>query len=287
MFFRNITILKRVIALDRIMPKVVNAGFYDASIVHKNVKETKNRKVHMYEIEFVLSNGGVSHISENSYPIRKNAIICAKPGQIRHTELPFKCLYIHFLAEDKELINLLNLIPDFHIPGRPKIYKNVFSRLISSYTSADLDFGTAVMANLFGLISILVNDTRFITNQSHSIINNADIINKALKYINENYCHSITLDDIAAHVHLSRIYFHNLFVSATGQTTRNYIQEKRLSKAKQMIITTNKSFAEIALECGFSSQAYLNYSFKKILNCTPGQYKKNSTISYQTKHNLD
>ena len=280
MFFRNITFLKmRFDCMDRIMPEIVNAGIYDASLIHKNTV-TKNRRVHIYEIEYILSDGGTSYINNKSYPIKKGGIICSKPGHIRHTALPFKCLYVHFVVKDEDLKDLLNLISDYYTPLKPDVYEELFRNLISSYTFSVLDSSTSSMAALFKLISMLNGRTSSEIDKNSLKSNNSETINRALEYIDENYCRQITLEDIAKHVHLSKIYFHNLFIAAVGQTTRDYILAKRFSKAKKMLITTDKNFLEIALECGFSSQAYFNYAFKKELNCTPKEYKRESSMKY-------
>ena len=55
----------------------------------------------MYEIELVLENGGYSYIGSGKYQIKKGCVICAKPGQIRHTDLPLEKFYT--LADPCEL----------------------------------------------------------------------------------------------------------------------------------------------------------------------------------------
>ena len=186
-----------------------------------------------------------------------------------------------FIVEDETLDKLLRTIPDYHIAEKPQIYEKAIRSHISAFASTNADGGLVAISTLLEIISLLVSNTRYVTNKKQFTKNSATIINKALEYINENFCYSITLQDIANHVHLSKIYFHNLFIAAVGQTTHDYILSKRFAKAKQMLITTDKSFSEIALECGFSSQSYLNYAFKKEMNCTPKQFKKESSMKYK------
>ena len=91
-----------------ILPDIVAAGIYNAQIVHKNKTVTPIRKTTMFEIEMPLDNGGISYINDTSHPIVKNTVICAKPGQIRHTRLPFKCYYIHIIVSEGELFDILS-----------------------------------------------------------------------------------------------------------------------------------------------------------------------------------
>lgn len=78
-------------------------------------------------------------------------------------------------------------------------------------------------------------------------------------------------------MHLSKIYFHNLFLKSTGQTPHEYLLSKRINNAKFLLTATDKNFSDIAYACGFSSQAYMTYVFKKKMSLTPMQYKKKLT----------
>ena len=60
-------------------------GFFDNSNEYKN-QNFKNRPVIMFEIDFCTEDGGITVIDDVLIPIRKNCIICSKPGQKRHTK---------------------------------------------------------------------------------------------------------------------------------------------------------------------------------------------------------
>ena len=57
-------------------------------------------------------------------------------------------------------------------------------------------------------------------------------------------------------------------------TIHEYVEEQRIKKAANMLITTDYTLAEIAYECGFSSQSYFSYAFKRKMNKTPREYAK-------------
>ncbi len=264
-----------------IMPQIVNTGLYDASLVHKNVPSTRPRKVSMYEIELVFEDGGYSHIGRQAYPIKKGCIICAKPGQMRHTDLPYRCYYIHVIVDDGELSSMLNKVADFYTPSDSSKLKKAFCDLISTYVLPDWNRGISTAAKFLDIVSILVKDAQINAKDTAHRHENARVIQSALDYIDSNYTRDITLSDIAGHVHLSKIYFHNLFVAATGQTPHGYLLSKRISAVKFLLTTTNKSFSQIALDCGFSSQSYMTYVFKRETSCTPMQYKKQMSLLWE------
>ncbi len=265
----------------RIMPQLVNAGVYDAALAHKNIPSTKPRKVSMYEIELVLENGGYSYIGSGKYQIKKGCVICAKPGQIRHTDLPHKCYYIHAVIEDTELASMLNAVADFYMPADAYELEKIFCDLIAAYVLPDWSHGINTAAKFLEILSILLKDARISAATAAHRHGNAQVIQQAMAFIDANYTHEITLADIAAHVHLSRIYFHNLFLASTGQTPHGYLLSKRISAVKFLLATTDKPFSEIALDCGFSSQSYMAYVFKRETACTPMQYKKQLSLLWE------
>ena len=118
-----------------ILPKIVAVGIYDTRIAVKNIAISKNRKTSMFEIELPIEDGGISYIDENSKPIHPNMIICAKPGQSRHTKLPFKCYYVHMIVHGGPLYDSLMGIPDFFETDKCDIYKSIFVKLIKHYNT--------------------------------------------------------------------------------------------------------------------------------------------------------
>ena len=113
-----------------ILPEIVTAGIYNSQLAAKNTKISKNRKTSMFEIELPIEEGGISYIDSNSKKITTNMIICAKPGQIRHTKFPFKCYYVHIIIHSGALYDILMNVPDFFETGKSETYKKIFTKLI-------------------------------------------------------------------------------------------------------------------------------------------------------------
>ena len=93
--------------------EVISAGIYNLELATKGRAVTKNRKTVMFEIELPIEDGGVSTINSEDMPVRKDTVICAKPGQMRHTRLPFACYYIHLIVNEGSLCETLMDIPNF------------------------------------------------------------------------------------------------------------------------------------------------------------------------------
>ncbi len=272
--------------MPHFMPEFVAIGTYDVSINYKNRISTPPRKVLLFEFEIALEDGGMSYFGDKEYEIKKGNVICAKPGQIRHTHMPYKCFFIHVLITDEKLSNLISAAPDLFVPQKPKEYFKLFSDIIDDYTASSFDHRElSLQSRFFKLLSKIMEENRFNTTLSDMKTRNVNVIKDALDYIDLHFTKSITLSDIASHVNMSKIYFHNIFIAATGTTTHKYILEKRISLAKKMLITNQKSFSEIAFDCGFSSQPYFNSVFKRETGKSPGEFVKQMGEKYGGRKN--
>ena len=101
-----------------------------------------------------------------------------------------------------------------------------------------------------------------------------ELIDKALNYINSNFCEKITLEDVAKKLHISRNYLCCLFREETGYKFCEYINIQRVNRAKELIRENRKNLEYISYECGFNSQSHFCTTFKKFAGCTPKDYKK-------------
>ena len=255
-----------------ILPQIVSIGIYDSRLAIKNRDITKNRKTSMFEIELPIENGGISYINEDKTPITPNEIICAKPGQKRHTELPFKCYFIHMVVKGGKLYDILMDTPNHFTTEKADEYKKIFMDMCRYYDDSLDDDNIILHSLILKLVHTIYSDCKKLQRRNKIKSNNYELIDKAMKFIDKNLTSQLALEDIAKHVSLSPIYFHNSFKAATGKTPHEYLNEKRIKKAANLLVTTDLSLAQIAYECGFSSQSYFSYSFKKHMKLTPREY---------------
>ena len=74
---------------------------------------------------------------------------------------------------------------------------------------------------------------------------------------------------------------HKVFKASTGKTLHEYIEDRRIKKSINLLISTDMTLTEIAYECGFSSQSYFSYAFKRHTGLTPRDYAKNIFEKYE------
>lgn len=254
------------------LPEIINISIYDSNIAIKNKIVTEKRRTSMFEIEIPIEKGGISYMDSEKFNLTPDMIICAKPGQLRHTRLPFKCYYIHFNLTDCDLYTKLIELPAFLKTDKYQKYYEMFQKLYKFYnTSIDTD-EIIVQSLVLELLYNLISDSKKQKLKQQLKAGNYEAINKSIEFMKGHLTDDLSLTNLSAIAGFSPAYFHKLFKVSTGKTVREYVEYLRIKKAANLIIETNLTITEIAYECGFSSQSYFNYVFKRTMNMTPRQY---------------
>jgi AraC-type DNA-binding domain-containing proteins len=109
-------------------------------------------------------------------------------------------------------------------------------------------------------------------------------VTKCIDYIFKNIYKKITLTALAEEVHLSPKYLSCLFGRETGQTLSSYIEDKRLTEAKNLLVYSQYSFSEISSYLSYNTQSYFIFVFKKKTGMTPKEYRRQyASASWEVK----
>ena len=98
-------------------------------------------------------------------------------------------------------------------------------------------------------------------------------LRQAINYINDNLDQKIKLDDVAKLIDISQYYFCHLFKESTGIAPYQYVIKQRIEKARELTKQSKLPLAEIAFECGFSSQSQMTQHFRRSVGVTPKVYR--------------
>lgn len=99
-------------------------------------------------------------------------------------------------------------------------------------------------------------------------------IREILNYIEFNLDAPLTLAELAEAFHISIPYMSNLFKKELGTTIISYINNQRIKEAIRLLNSTKMSIQEIASQVGIVDSNYFTKVFKKVIGCTPKEYKK-------------
>jgi AraC-like DNA-binding protein len=100
-------------------------------------------------------------------------------------------------------------------------------------------------------------------------------------YIDENFREAIDLDKIAGQACLSRFHFHRLFTKVYKITPHQYLTQKRINKAKDLLDKDTLSVTAICNEVGFESIGSFSILFKKEIGFAPTYYRNMAWLKQQ------
>lgn len=187
--------------------------------------------------------------------------------------------FIHFRFDDaaSNIFYALHLENEVKASEIDEYYFKVIERYIAEKngdTTALTDksqksYGLKSELEANAVMQILIS--RFLpdADPDDSLIQFLDVI----EYIDKNIEKEITVEELAGLYSLNKIYFSNKFAKHMGVSPSQFIINRRLEKAMELIKTSNLSLKEISYKCGFQNNLYFSRLFKKKIGMSPSEFK--------------
>lgn len=242
------------------------------------------------EIILPLENYYTVIINTKSYHLNVGDILVIPPG-IQHELIapPFGSRYIYLfdISIISKLSGFASLNPILNQPilitsvTFPHIFEkeyNILLQIRNEYFSLK-SFGELTIYSL--LIEFFVQLGR---NHYNSDFQNPYIrinkrseyiekFNTVLDYIDNHYKEDITLEIVAKSIGFSKYHFTRLFKLYTDTTFYDYLCSKRIKVAQNLLSKPNFPITDIAYQTGFTTLSTFNRTFKKLIKCTPTEYR--------------
>lgn len=159
------------------------------------------------------------------------------------------------------------------IPGKINISKDTFllmsiNEMIKEY-SFSKTFSSEICDNI---LSVLVS--QLIRTSQNKNIGSEDISENLLGYIINNFNQPITHKQLSDIFSYHKNSINRILLKSTNMTLKNYIIDIRMKKACEFLLYSNKTVAEIAELCGYSSSVFFSRQFKQKNGITPLEYRK-------------
>lgn len=103
------------------------------------------------------------------------------------------------------------------------------------------------------------------------------------EYLNTNFHKKISLQQLSSDFYISKYYMSHEFKRHYGLTIFDYLLNKRITYAKELLRFTDNSIADIALLCGFHDGNYFNKVFKHTESLTPSEFRRQWQTGCQTQ----
>lgn len=251
--------------------KLINCGIYHTPQYYLPNTETQSRIIQHYEIELFLEDGIKTYINGQAYSIKKGGILICRPGNVRKSITPFKCffLYLNISTKDEDI---LSNFPIMYYPSKSEVLFDLFNDLIKHKSKSIISQELHSYAKIFQIIGFMHEEIEFPAAEHKT---ERPEVKDYINYVENNYNKTINVDDIAEYLAISPNYFIKIFKEARGITPYRYLINYRIDKAKKLLLESKLTLAEIAEACGFETQSYFSYVFKKEVLITPGKYRLN------------
>jgi AraC-like DNA-binding protein len=107
-----------------------------------------------------------------------------------------------------------------------------------------------------------------------------DALQRVMRYVREHLGEEkMSLNDAAAAAMLSPNYLAHLLKKQTQRTFTELVTERRLERAKELLLTSNARIGDIARQCGFSDAVYFSRRFRLRNGLTPRQFRGGAGLS--------
>ena len=206
-----------------------------------------------YDFSFVLKGSLTYHINGKKTVLCENDAILLPPGTLREREAvtePSKFVCFNFnIAEGKSL-----LLPEY----MPNIINGNIRKIISGFTPNHILSGGYSREQVCSILNYVLYELI----NAHNAESHNPYVEKAINFINSHLFEKLSLSLVSSHLKLSKEYTSTLFKKELGIGITDYINERKMLYAKEMLESDEKTpLPEIAENLGFENYYYFSRLF--------------------------
>ncbi len=267
------------------------SGIYDTYNIPINIFKTDPLEFppHWHEsMEIIYVTGEKLQLGYNNsvYTLNPRDIFVVWPGEIhyflmQHDRCERLIIQLEFsifrelstLVSAKKITNgYIPVTHDMHSFFENQILK-LSDESMQQQTGYEFFVGAGLYNLIGGLLRYLPTETLCALEQNKHL-KRLEILESVFKYIDKNYQEQISLQEVAKVANFSMYHFTRFFKEATGLTFWQYLNNYKISKSVNLLLTSTNSISEIAFNCGFNSIKTFNRVFKQAKGVSPSQFKR-------------
>jgi AraC-like DNA-binding protein len=249
-----------------------------------------------HRIFFALNGDYSITVGETEYTLIENSLLYVPSGTPYHLHRPNKNILLiginfDFMHEKSNLttpiapafspvgfnrdtvLEKFNFsdVPQFEEPfllSSQHVLLKTVKEMLDEYTTKRLFYSEALSALLKHMLTLAARSIKI--GPSPAPVRTVDSV---IQYIQENYMHRISNEDIGKALNFHPNYLNRLMLTSTGKTLHQYLLSYRLTKALDLLQTTTLTVTEIANETGFSDVQQFCKFFSAQTGSTPGSFR--------------
>ena len=245
-------------------------NYFVKDILHYcNVSLDKNssiltEKINFYDLTFMLKGSMTYTANDKSYVLKPNDALLLKPGTLRSRSAgteTVKYVSFNFTLLPESTLNLDEYMPDCITADIKKLVFAFPGSHLSPYCHA-----REKVANILNYILFELSDMASINSTNEHVL-------KAIHYIEENITEKLSLKCISEKIGLTKEYTATIFKKETGRTLTDYINERKMLIAKELILCNKMSLNDISNYLGYDNYYYFSRLFKRYFDVSPVDMK--------------
>lgn len=238
----------------------------------------KGRVLNEYQINYITDGEGILENETGRFQLKPGSIVIIHPG-IWHRYRPLKTKgwkeqYIGF--EGQLVEQFLN--HPFFSPVRPVLNIGIHEELLDTYLKIEElvegekpDFQKIASGLIVKMLGYLIS---FESQKEFSGKRIETIIEEARYHMRENVDKPFSLKKLAEEHNIGYSYFRKMFKKYTGVAPHQYHIELKIMRAKELLLSTDKSIKEISYDLEFQSIHYFSRIFKEKTGMSPSEFRK-------------
>ena len=232
-------------------------------------------------IHYISKGYGTFKINDEVYNLKQGDIFILLKGMnveyIASIDEPWEYYWIGFSgSKANECLNRTAIIESYAASCKedskiPHIILNMceISKTYNPSCSDDILLLKELYSLLYALIEEFPKPFEYKDKELHAYIQ------EAINFINSNYMNSITVNEIANHVNLSRSYLYKMFIKNLKISPQKYLINLRMYKATLLLKNTKIPIGEVASKVGYSDSLLFSKTFSKYFSMSPLSYRNN------------
>lgn len=256
--------------------------------------EPQDEQMHDFFELVLVTDGAVEFVvQERRDRLCKGDLILLRPG-IAHREIPEDGYYERFVLWinpwylsrlSTRKTNLSNCFVIAEKRGYVVRFEPSFRNQIRTLLNEMVDethrnaFGSDLMldALLKGLLVLLDRGQTLLQSDPAEETEPGRNIQEIVRYVDLHYTDNLTLDSLSEAFYISKFYLSRSFEHFTGKSIHQYVLEKRMQMAKQLLLFGERPMDIYGL-CGFADYSNFYRTFKKYYQVSPNQFLKNLSL---------
>jgi AraC-like DNA-binding protein len=158
-------------------------------------------------------------------------------------------------------------------PKECEIFSELLTSLFKLAGSEDYIRDMKINEKITSLLTLIMAESWHPENSTRAGLKKQSL-NHVKAYLDEHYKERITLDSLADRFYINKFYLTRTFKEQFGTTVLSYLDQVRITHAKQMLRFSALSIEAIGREVGIDDSAYFNRVFKKVEGVAPGEYRR-------------